>query len=608
MMRDFTKILRYIKPFKLQACLNIIFNIFVSIFGLFSLVTAIPFLGILFDSQKLVYDKVPFSILNIDSFYHNFNYYLSYIIINEGKEVALFYIGMIVIIFTLLKVAFWYLANHFMVPLRNGVVQNIRNEMYKKIVYLPLGYFTEERKGNIISRMSNDVKEIEWGIMSSLEMIFRDPLRILIYLGTMVYLDWRLTIFAIILFPIVGLIVGASGKKLRGTALTGQQQIGTLLAQIEEMIGGLRIIKAFNAEDKCYNRFKKQNRDYTRTSNKISRLQFLASPLTEFLATISVVIIMMFGGKLIINDAGTTLTPAQLIGFLVIFSQIIVPGKAITTAWYNIKKGMASVDRVSEILNAKNLISESQGNKTIEKFHDKIEFKNVFFSYSGQMVLSDINLTIKYGQKIALVGQSGSGKTTLADLIPRFYDVISGELLFDGHNIKDYTIVSIRNQIGYVSQNPILFNDSIYNNIALGKDGATRDEIIAAAKIANAHDFIMASDNGYETNIGDGGSRLSGGQKQRLSIARAILKNPSILIFDEATSSLDTESELLVQNALDTLMCGKTAIIIAHRLSTIKNVDTICVVDKARIIEMGSHNELIEKKGAYYDLYKIQNQ
>ncbi|MDR2835849.1 MAG: ABC transporter ATP-binding protein/permease [Bacteroidales bacterium] len=607
-MKDFLQIIKYIKSFKLSAIFNIFFNLLASFFTVFSFALAIPFLGVLFETQPLVTERLPLDIFNFssDSIINNFYYFLSKIIIENGKVDALFFLGVAVIIFTLFKTLFMYLANHFMVPLRNGVVRNIRNELYQKVVSLHIGYFTEEKKGNIMSRMSNDVQEIEWGIMSSLEMLFRDPIRIVIYLGVMIYISWELTVFAFVLLIVVGLIIGFSGKNLRKKGQKGQAQVGNLMALIEEMIGGLRIIKAFNAEKHSFKNFEKENNEYTKTLNIISRIRFIASPLTELFATFAIVVIMWFGGKLILDGKGT-FSPQQLIGYLVIFSQIIVPGKSITTAWYNIKKAIASVDRINDILNAKNTIQETQGNSVLKEFSNSIEYQHVNFSYTDISVLSDINLKIIKGQTIALIGHSGSGKSTLIDLIPRFYDITSGKLLIDGIDVKEYNLYSLRDKIGYVNQNPILFNDTIFNNIAFGMTDVEKEKIIGAARIANAHDFIMATENGYDTNIGDGGCRLSGGQRQRLSIARAILKNPPILILDEATSALDTESEKIVQEAIENLMKDRTSIVIAHRLSTIKHADLICVLENSKIVEMGTHEALIAQKNVYYKLYNIQN-
>lgn len=606
-MKDFYKIIKYIFPYKVQAILNIFFNVLSTIFSVFSFAIVIPFLGILFKTQALVTEKPALDITSVSSLQHNFNYWLSNIIIEHGEIKALISMGVLVIIATFFKTLCFYLANHFMVPLRNGVVKDIRNQLFDKVISLPIGYFSEEKKGNIIARMTNDVQEIEWGIMSSLEMIFRDPIKILIYLGTMFIISWQMTSFVFILLPIVGLIIGRTGRSLRKVSMTGQQQMGSLMAQIEEMIGGLRIIKAFNAEKHISDKFKDTNKDYTGLMNFVNRKRFLASPLSEFLATIAVVVIMWYGGTLILGD-NALLSPAALIGYLVIFSQIISPAKTLSSSWFNIKKAMASVDRVNDILDQTNPIVEKQGATEITEFKNSIEFKNVNFAYTEDIpVLKNINLKIQKGQTVAIVGQSGSGKSTMVDLIPRFYDILEGEIIIDGINIKDYKLSNLRELIGYVHQTPILFNDSIANNIAFGKQNVSQKNIEEAAKVANAHDFILESENQYDTNIGDGGCKLSGGQRQRLSIARAVLKNPPILILDEATSALDTESENLVQEALDNLMQNRTSIVIAHRLSTIKRADLICVLHEGQIVETGKHEELIAKKGMYYKLNNIQN-
>ena len=604
-MKDFLKVLKYIIPYKYYAFLNILFNILSSIFSLFSFALAIPFLGILFNTQPRITEKVEFA-LNAESLQHNFNYWLSQLIEKNGELSALLAIGGIVIVFTFFKTMFWYLANHFMVPIRNGAVKDIRNQLFNKAITLPVLYFSEDKKGNIISRMTNDVTEIEWGIMSSLEMIFRDPLKIILYLVAMIAISWKMTIFVFILLPIVGGLIGIIGKSLRKTSMAGQKQMGNLISQIDEMIAGLRIIKTFNAEKHIYDRFKKTNDDYTEIMNHINRKRFLASPLSELFATIAIVIIMWFGGTMILGG-DKSLSSQALIGYLIIFSQIIVPAKSLATSWYNIKKAMASVDRINDILDAENNIREKPNAKDISNFENSIVFKNVTFEYNEKIpVLKDINLEIKKGQSIAIVGQSGSGKSTLVDLIPRFYDIVEGEILVDGINIKDYKVKQLRELIGYVNQTPILFNDSIFNNIAFGKNNTNITDVENAAKIANAYNFIIESKDGFDTNIGDSGCRLSGGQRQRLSIARAVLKNPPILILDEATSALDTESEKLVQNAIESLMQNRTAIVIAHRLSTIKNADLICVIHEGKIVEFGKHEELLENKSFYYKLHSLQ--
>ena len=603
-MKDFIKVLKYIIPYKYYAFLNILFNILASVFSIFSFALVIPFLGILFNTQPKIAEKVEFAI-NAESLQHNFNYWLTQLIEKNGELSALLAMGIIVIIFTFFKTFFWYLANHFMVPIRNGAVKDIRNKLFNKSITLPISYFSEEKKGNIISRMTNDVTEIEWGIMSSLEMIFRDPVKIILYLVAMIAISWKMTIFVFILLPVVGGLIGLIGKSLRKTSMIGQKQMGNLISQIDEMIGGLRIIKTFNAEKHIYNRFNKTNEEYTETMNFINRKRFLASPLSELFATIAIVFVMWYGGTMILGGE-KTLSSQALIGYLLIFSQIIVPAKSLATSWYNIKKAMASVDRINEILDAENNITEKTDAVDISDFKNSIVFKNVSFAYNENPVLKNINLEIKKGQSIAIVGQSGSGKSTLVDLIPRFYDIIDGEILVDGINIKDYKIKRLRNLIGYVNQTPILFNDSISNNIAFGKNDINFSEVERAAKIANAYNFIMESEEGFDTNIGDSGCRLSGGQRQRLSIARAVLKNPPILILDEATSALDTESEKLVQEAIENLMQNRTSIVIAHRLSTIKRADLICVIHEGQIVESGKHEELLENKSYYHKLHSLQ--
>lgn len=604
-MKDFIKIIKFIIPYKFYAGLNILFNVLSTIFSLFSFALVIPFLGILFESQPFVTEKLALDITNLESIQYNFNYWISSIIIEKGQVDALVAIGLIVVVATFFKTLTMYFANHFMVPIRNGVVKDIRNILFDKVIVLPISYFSEDKKGNIIARMTNDVQEIEWGIMSSLEMVFRDPIKIFLYLGTMIMISWQMTIFVFILLPVVGLIIGWVGRSLRKTSMAGQTQMGNLMAQIDEMLSGLRIVKAFNAEKHISNRFKGTNDTYTGLMNKINRKRFLASPLSEFLATVAIVAIMWYGGTMVLGGGGS-LSSQALIGYLIIFSQIIAPAKTLSSSWFNIKKAMASVDRVNDIMDAKNAISEKQGAIDIENFDNSIEFDKINFSYTDIPVLKNIKLKINKGQTVALVGQSGSGKSTMVDLIPRFYEVEDGGVLIDGINIKDFKLKDLRSLLGYVNQTPILFNDTIYNNIAFGLEGISEEQVMEAAKVANAHNFILETEKGYETNIGDGGSKLSGGQRQRLSIARAVLKNPPILILDEATSALDTESEKLVQEALDNLMKNRTSIVIAHRLSTIKKADLICVLHEGEIVESGKHEELLERKGIYHKLHNLQ--
>jgi subfamily B ATP-binding cassette protein MsbA len=605
-MKDISRIFRYIIPYKGLAALNVLFHGLSTIFSLFSFAMVIPFLGILFGTQALVTEKTVLVLTSIESIKNYFYYWLSQVIINKGAAFALLSLGLLVVIFTFLKTLTWYLANHYMVPIRNGVVRDIRNQLFKKVSGLPMGYFSDERKGNIIARMTNDVQEIEWSIMSSLEMLFRDPIKLIFFLITLLLMSWKLTIFVFILLPFVGLIIGGVGKSLRKTSMIGQQHMGQLLSQIEEMISGLRIIKAFNAERHVLGKFQTQNEEYTKLMNRVNRRRFMASPLSEFLATVAMIVVMWFGGKMVLSDT-STLSSQAFIGYLIIFSQIIVPAKALTTAWFNVKKGLASVDRVKVIIDADDKIVDAPNAVNIETFSNEIIYSDVNFSYNNNAeVLKDINITIPKGKTIALVGQSGSGKSTLVDLLPRFYDILGGSICIDGVDIRDMQIKSLRKLIGYVNQTPILFNDTFFNNIAFGMQDVSLDDVIDAAKVANAHEFIQETADGYYSNIGDSGSKLSGGQRQRLSIARAVLKNPPILILDEATSSLDTESENLVQEALENLMKNRTSIVIAHRLSTVKRADEICVMHEGRIVERGKHEELLQLSGIYSKLHNLQ--
>jgi subfamily B ATP-binding cassette protein MsbA len=605
-MKRFFILLSYVKPYWFNAILNGIFNILGSIFSLFSLAMVIPFLGILFGTQEPVRESMPLE-FSINSIQHNFNYILTQQIDKNGPSSALLLVTIIVILTSLLKNLSIFLANYFMAPIRNGVIQDIRNKLYHKILNLPLSFFTNEKKGDIITRMSSDVQEVEWSIMSSIEMIFRDPVTILIYVLTLFFMSYELTLFALILLPISGFIIGRVGKNLRKQSNQGQRRIGNIISVVEETLSGIRIIKGFNSEDKMYQRFKNMNHFYTRLMIKLFRRRYLASPLSEFLGTIVLVSLMYFGGSLVLNKQ-TDLTSQQFIAYLVIFSQIINPAKAFSQAYYNIQKGMASLDRIHQIFNADIKIYEDSDAIDIKEFKDKIEFKNVSFKYENEYVLKNISFTIKKGEMIALVGPSGAGKSTIADLIPRFFDVTEGDILIDGISIKKLKIKDLRNLMGIVTQQPILFNDTIFRNIAFGENSATEEQVFEAAKIANAYEFIMEYPNNLYTNIGDSGDKLSGGQKQRLSIARAILKNPPILILDEATSSLDTESERLVQDALNKLMKNRTSIVIAHRLSTIVNANKIFVINKGTIVEQGTHEELLAKNGLYKKLHDIQNQ
>jgi subfamily B ATP-binding cassette protein MsbA len=522
------------------------------------------------------------------------------------------YIAISIVVLFFLKNLFRYLGMFFLAPLRNGVVKDIRNEMYLKILILPLSYYTEQRKGDLISRMTSDVQEVEWSIMSSLEMIFREPLTILFFVITLFFISPSLTVFVLVLLPISGYLIGQVGKSLKRTSMKGQKKMGELLSIIEETISGLRIIKAFNAIPSAEQNFNDHNRSYFRLMTRLYRKRDLASPLSEFLGALVLVIVLWFGGRLVLSPQNP-LDAATFIVYLGIFSQLIPPAKAITTAVYNIQRGAASVERIEEVLKAEEVIVEKPDAKPISEFKREIEFRDVFFSYTTvdnktkQEVLKDICLSIPKGRTIALVGPSGAGKTSMINLLPRFYDVTRGEIFIDDMPLKDLVISDVRGLMGLVTQESILFNDTVFNNIALGNRKATIEEVEAAARIANAHEFIMKMDNGYFTNIGDRGTKLSGGQKQRLSIARAVLKNPPIMLLDEATSSLDTESERLVQDALINLMKNRTSVVIAHRLSTIQFADEIIVLDNGTIVERGSHQELIGHNGLYKKLHALQS-
>ena len=604
-MHYFLRIIKYLKPYTPFALLNIVANILSVIFSLVSLTMVIPFLGILFETQEKVYNPSALN-LNATSIKENFYAIISSVIDDKGKVEALLFICILVLVTFFFRNLFRYLALFFLTPIRNGIVHDLRMDLHKKLISLPLPFFTEKRKGDLTARLTSDLVEIEWSIMSSLEMLFKDPLNIMIYLAALIFISPQLTLFVIVLFPLTGIIIGVIGRSLKKSSDRGQNKMGELLSIIDENISGLRIIKAFNAEKHINKNFEKESGHYKEIMTSLLRKKDLSSPMSEFLSTIVMVIVMWFGGKLVLS-AESSLSAQEFIGYILIFSQIIPPAKSLTTSYYYIQKGSASAQRVYEILDAENEILNADNPIKIQELKDKIEFKNLSFSYENSEVLNNINFSIKKGKMIAIIGQSGSGKSTLADLLARFYDVKVGGVYIDNHNIKDIAISDLRSLLGIVSQESILFNDSIYNNILLGKLDATEEEIIAAAKIANAHNFIVKTENGYQTNIGDKGNKLSGGEKQRLSIARAILKNPEILILDEATSSLDTESERLVQDALSKLMHSRTSLVIAHRLSTIQNADEIIVLDKGSIIEKGTHQELIAQNGHYKKLYDLQS-
>jgi subfamily B ATP-binding cassette protein MsbA len=574
----------------------------------------IPFLDLIFlkkeDEYQRFFEMGPVGFEISDEFIvQNFNYYLSKVIVespdlDSGKLNALVFLCVIIGLLFFFKNLFGYLALYSMAKVRNGILRELRESTYKKLLVLPISYYSDEKKGDIISKLSNDVLEIEYSVLLGIEMVFREPLSILIFLGTMLYMSPSLTIFVFILLPVTGLVIGKLGNSLRKNSVEGQNLAGQIIATLEETLGGLRIIKAFNAESFMNQKFKTINSNYFKTMVKIYRKRDLTSPLSEFLAIIILNLILWFGGKIVLQG---DLSASVFIAFALLFSQIITPAKALSKAWSNVQKAAASANRIGEIVNAPIKIKDKTNPIDIKSFEKELEFKNLYFKYNQDYVLKNINLKIKKGEMVALVGESGGGKSTLADLIPRFQDVTKGEVLIDGNNVKDLSLSSLRNQLGVVTQQSILFNDTVFNNIAFGATNPNEEDVIKAAKIANAHDFIMELPNGYETNIGDGGGKLSGGQKQRLSIARAVLKNPPILILDEATSALDTQSEKLVQDALNKLMKNRTSLVIAHRLSTIQQADKIVVLEKGEILEIGTHQELLEKKGAYYTLYQLQS-
>ncbi len=576
------------------------------IFSLFSLTMIAPFLNVLFN-QTSDYKQVPWS-LSVKSLLGNFNYFLSNYIAENGKIEALMMISITVVVLFFLKNLFRYLAMFFVSPIRNGVVRDLRNKMYNKILWLPLTYFSDERKGDLISRMTSDVQEIEWSIMQSLEVVFREPITMILFLSTMVIMSPQLSLFVFILLPIAGLLIGQIGKSLRRTSAKSQAKMGVLLATIEETLSGLRIIKAFTAEKFFNEKFSKLNDEYRKLMIRLYRKRDLSAPMSEFLGAVVLVIVMYFGGQLVLG-AEQKLEPSVFIAFIAIFSQLIPPAKAFSEAYTNVQRGLSSVDRINKILDGEITITDKENALPVKSFSNSVEYKDVSFAYykgESGWALKNINLKIEKGKTIALVGQSGSGKTTLADLLPRFYDTAQGEILIDGKNIKDYKIKDLRGLMGIVSQESVLFNDTIFNNIAFGLNNVKEEDVIAAAKIANAHDFILQMPEGYQTNTGDRGSKMSGGQRQRISIARAILKNPPILILDEATSALDTESERLVQDAIIQLMKNRTTLVIAHRLSTIQHADEIIVMQKSEIIERGKHVELLAKNGVYKRLYDLQ--
>ena len=610
-MKEFLQLMRrFVSPYKRYIGWAIVLNVLSAIFNVFSFTLLIPILNILFKTGEntKVYEYMEWGSEGIKEVaVNNFYYYVTQMIETHGPQMTLLFMGLFLAFMTMLKTSCYFGSSAIMIPLRTGVVRDIRVMVYSKEMHLPLGYFSEERKGDIIARMSGDVGEIENSITSSLDMLLKNPILILLYFSTLIVTSWQLTLFTVLVLPGMGWLMGKVGKKLKRKSLEAQGKWSDTMSQLEETLGGLRIIKAFIAEDKMVDRFKQCSDELRDATNKVAIRQSLAHPMSEFLGTLLIVLVLWFGGLLILGD-GTSMEASTFIFYMVILYSIINPLKDFAKAGYNIPKGLASMERVDKILKAENPIKEPVNPLPLHGMNDRIEFKDLSFSYDGKReVLKHVNLMVPKGQTIALVGQSGSGKSTLVDLLPRYHDVQLGEITIDGVNIKNFRIHDLRALIGNVNQEAILFNDTFFNNIAFGVENATMEQVVEAAKIANAHDFIMETELGYQTNIGDRGGKLSGGQRQRISIARAILKNPPILILDEATSALDTESERLVQEALERLMKTRTTIAIAHRLSTIKNADEICVLYEGEIVERGKHEELLEKNGYYKRLNDMQS-
>ena len=610
-MKEFFQLMRrFVSPYKKFLGWAVFLNLLSAVFNIFSFTLLIPILQILFKMDNKVYEFIPWDAAGEglkDIAVNNFYYYVTRMIEINGPSLTLLFLGLFLAFMTLLKTSCYFASSAVMIPLRTGVVRDIRIMVYSKVMSLPLGFFSEERKGDIIARMSGDVGEVENSITSSLDMLIKNPILIVMYFGTLIITSWQLTLFTLLVVPGMGWIMGKVGKKLKRQSLEAQAKWSDTMSQLEETLGGLRIIKAFIAEQKMINRFTECSNEFRDATNRVAMRQALAHPMSEFLGTLLIVVVLWFGGSLILGNHSSIDAPT-FIFYMVILYSVINPLKEFSKAGYNIPKGLASMERVDKILKAENKIVEIPNPKPLNGLEEQVEFKDISFSYDGKKeVLQHINLTVPKGKTVALVGQSGSGKSTLVDLLPRYHDVQEGTITIDGVSIKDVRISDLRSLIGNVNQEAILFNDTFFNNIAFGVENATMEQVIEAAKIANAHDFIMEKEDGYHTNIGDRGSKLSGGQRQRISIARAILKNPPILILDEATSALDTESERLVQEALERLMKSRTTIAIAHRLSTIKNADEICVLYEGEIVERGKHEELLAKNGYYKRLNDMQS-
>lgn len=602
----FQVVKRYVPPYWHQVVLSFVFNILSALFSVLSMALLIPVLEIIFQQDSEVTTLLPWA-LDSATMVNNFYYYVTQVKVTFGAGYALLYSGLFMVFGTVLKCSTAYLSAYTSVGLRNNVVRDIRKEIYKKIISLPVGFFQNERKGDIMQRATGDVVEVEGSVMASIDMFLKNPVLIISYFVAMIIMSPQLTLFALIVLPLAGLVIGRIGKNLKRQSREGQDKLGELLGILEETLGGLRIVKAFNAEERMNDRYASEAQVYCNIAKRLSRRRDLAHPVSEMLGTLLVIIVVWFGGSLILSG-DTSLSVAKFLAYLGIFYQIINPSKAFSQALFSIQKGMAAMERIDKILMADDRIFEKPDGMPLDKFTDKIEYRNVSFAYEADIqVLRDVSVTIPRGKMLALVGQSGGGKSTFVDLLPRFWDVTEGGIFIDGHDVRDYKLHDLRRRMGIVSQDPVLFNDTIFNNIAFGVENATQEQVEAAARVANAHDFIMQQENGYQTIVGDRGSNLSGGQRQRISIARAVLRNPDILILDEATSALDTESERLVQGALDNLLRDRTSIVVAHRLSTIRHADMICVFNEGCIVERGTHDELMANNGYYKKLNDLQN-